>query len=581
MNTKNKSLILCAALAVLAGSTSIATAQKSTVKLHGRDSEGFNALDHVLQKPLANPEFPEGQKGFFNNMFVGVNAGASLFGYKSVGGIRPGFSLGGHIGGWFTPVHGFELTGGVGRHSVFEGVKNAYYGSVKADYMLNMSALMRGYNPDRVFECIGTIGPVYHLIRQSGVNSNSIGGATSIQMRLNANRMFYLFAQPELTMIAGTRYNTTVSHVRMYTDFGMNVGLGYRMLTGERREQGHIEMSQEGVDNLYFGAGGGLFNYYPNTLEAMSPVISGHIGKALTALSSFQFTANLGHRCKGPGVTNRFAGIGSLDYVFSVSNAMLGYRDDNAIQMTLNVGGSLAKIQGADFYTGLQAGLTGLVRLSDNWALFVSPQVYRFTDEFNKALKAPNRPMFAVQAGVRYSVGDFWGKFPESQEAFEEDDKHWFAKVAYGSGTHGRTIDWLTKDYSASFGQRFTPLSSWRANLEGTFFEYYSRGMVGADYMVDMATSMFGYNSERLLGLQAAIGPMIGISHFEGNTTLATGLKAGLQGSLRLNKEIELVVEPEVLVLRDAVCGEQGARKWTPEARVSVGLQYHFDLPEK
>ena len=50
------------ALSLIVAFGSVASAKTNSSNVNGRESSGFNALDHVLQKPLGNPSFPENEK---------------------------------------------------------------------------------------------------------------------------------------------------------------------------------------------------------------------------------------------------------------------------------------------------------------------------------------------------------------------------------------------------------------------------------------------------------------------------------------------------------------------------------------
>ncbi len=191
------------ALLIILGVSASASAKKSSYNLTGRESSGFNALNHVLQKPLDNDTFPETDKGFDKHIFIGAGGGVSVIGDAFSGKIKPGGRLGGQIGTWFTPLHGIRLGADAGLHSIHEWTDRTWFGALRAEYLLNLSALLRGYDPTRKFELIGAVGLEYQRIRQNGLWSNNIGIGMSMQARFNVAPSFFLFVEPRLAMMSG------------------------------------------------------------------------------------------------------------------------------------------------------------------------------------------------------------------------------------------------------------------------------------------------------------------------------------------------------------------------------------------
>lgn len=591
MKTKIQLITLLATVAFMWGFTPVISARKTGKVLKGCESDGFNALEHVLQKPLGNPEFPEEEKPFVRNIFTGVNGGGSWINSLSGQSLVPGYNAGVHVGSWLSPVNGLQFTITSGKHSVLDEVPDAYYASIKGDYLVNLTSLMRGYSPYHRFELIGSMGAVYQRTRQSGTYGNNYGGATSLMFKYNAGKHSYFFAQPELTLLAGMRYNTVSPRFRFMTNLSFNVGVGSRLYVGERRQREAVRFEQDNEDNFYFGAGGGVFDCFPHSSGSLSPMGSAYVGKVLTAFSSVQLSGRMGRGKDASNIRDRYLGIGSLDYVLNLSHLITGYHDRNPLQLSANAGGSLGVVyrnksifaagesNSYKYFTGVQAGLSAQYNVSDNFGIYFHPQIYLFANGYKTAMNAQDRSMVSVDLGVRYTVGHYTrdnrdGALGGNSAEFEDSDKHWFAQATFGKGSHGQELGWLTNNYVVSVGRRFTEISSLRVNAEGIFFPLYKRGTIGADYMADMITPITGYDPERRFDLQATMGGLIGVSDFE-NTKLATGVKGGLSASLRLFDNLSLVVEPEVLILRDAV-NAVDARKWTPEARISVGLKYSF-----
>ncbi|MDE6854243.1 MAG: hypothetical protein K2J38_04215, partial [Muribaculaceae bacterium] len=204
---------------------------KTDYKLNDTLRVGFNALDHVLQKPLPSRSFPAGEKP--SRFFISGGAGFSMSGLHTRPGAQGELSLGYR----FSPVHGARLNFDAGLHSEFSGKPRVYFGAVSADYLMNFSALLRDYRSSRTFELIGGLGAEYQRIRRHGVWGNEVGARMSLQARFNVSPALFLYVEPRLTLLAGTHFGADASR-RFRPNAGLFVGLGYRLLRGTERRYG-------------------------------------------------------------------------------------------------------------------------------------------------------------------------------------------------------------------------------------------------------------------------------------------------------------------------------------------------------
>lgn len=587
MKMMNKNLRAIAALLIACVATSASA--KSTVNLTGRESSGFNALDHVLQKPLGNDTFPAGDRAFGNHIFLGVGAGVSAIGneFDRVG-IKPGLRLGGQIGGWITPVHGVRVSGDLGVLSVHNDVSRVWFGAVRADYLLNFTSLLRGYDPSRRFEMVGAVGLEYQRLRQRhGLWGNDVGIGAALQMRFNVAPSLFLFVEPRLAMMTGRRYDGVHDWRRMKADMSLNIGLGYRVLRGRARAAGSTRFVQSKDDNLFFGVEAGLWdmmrpNFPRHMFEERSWFGAAFAGKMFSSTSGLQGVLNFGEFTSTGGKFSRFS-IGSLDYVLNVGNAFGGYRPRQVFQLLFNVGVSGAMVNnssGTHLYPGVDAGLTGLFRVSPNWGVFLHPQMHLFGRDFARRINSLHAPLASLAVGVRYTIGDYTRTFTDDYATYAPD-KHYFLNFAGGVTHRLRAGYGQGMDFNIGFGKRFTPVSSWRVSLDGNAdpqSPHYVALALQADYLASITTSMYGYNPNRVFDLQLVVGLFGGAANYDRDIRATYGIKGGFQAGFRLNSALDLVIEPQFLAM--SAPDVRSSRKWIPELRGLVGLRYKLGTPE-
>lgn len=581
MNNTLRKLSLAIAAALIATGASA----KSTVTMNTEGASGFNALDHVLQKPLGNDSFPSEQKGFGKHIFIGGSIGTNIIGNDfAKSGLRPGLRLGGQLGSWFSPNYGIRLSADLGVLSRHVPRPRAWFGSIRVDWLVNLTSLSGGYDPERKFELIGAIGPEYQRVRQQGKWGNEYGLGAALQCRFNVSPSLFLFVEPRLAVLSGFRYDGSHDWRRMRADFGLNIGLGYRMLSGAQRKANSTAFNQKDDDNLYFGVGAGMFdmmrNSFPNKFfKHHNPYATAHVGKYFSSTSAVQLSLGFG-RYTNQRAQNRYLSTASLNYVLNLANAFGGYNPNQTFQVLLNAGASAGYVNGT-LYPGIDAGITGMFRLDSNWGIYIQPQMQLFTRGFARKLGTRHAPMASVNLGIRYTIGDFSRLLPESYEAYNNDPKHWFIQMGVGGGSRLRgAYTSGAPSVSIGLGKRFTPVSSWRLSLDGVCYMKTPVApalTVQADYLSSITTAMLGYDPDRLFDFQMVLGAFAGIANYEGPIAATYGLKGGFQAAFRLNSALQLFIEPTFHAVNAP--GARNGRLWIPEVRGLIGLKYNLGTP--
>ena len=582
MKTSIISLSLKAAAILLAALCAPAAQAKMSKALNDTASTGMNALDYVLQRPLGNQTF--GTKHFGDHLFMSGGAGISAYGGAPTSGFRPGARGEFSIGDWVTPVHGWRVNLSAGAHSKKAGQPWKLFGSLSADYLMNFSALLRGYNPSRRVEVIGILGAEYQRVRCNGAWGNELGLRAAIQTRFNVQSNLYLYIEPRLALLAGTRFVGDGLR-RFRPDFSFNLGMGYRLLSKAERMAASTPFLTDIDGHLFFGAGGGIWAFARKAAsQYRHPYGFGSffVGKYFTPTAGLRVKAEFGRIGKVPATgANRYLAMGGLDFVWNLNSAFGGYQPDQVFDMSFNFGPAIAYTNQAEakFYPGAEASLTALFRVSPNWGIYIEPEAKIFTRKFNRQLNSGGYgPFLSVMAGLRYTFGNFKDDHADSYKEFLNANNHSLtfavAPAKRWRGNYGKGFM-----AQAGFGGRFTPISSWRVTAEGELFSRspnYVNLALGADYMFSISTSMAGFNPNRVFDLSGVIGVNGGVAHYKGGLNGLFGGHIGLHGAFRLSDALDLFIEPQLV--GNTLLGKSSVG-WTPEARVLVGLKYKLGAP--
>lgn len=566
---------------LLAATISVGAAAKNNISINPDESIGFNALDYVLQKPLGNDTFPSSQglsQRFFISLGMGTEAIGDEFGAPR---IKPGYKLSADAGYWFTPVHGLRLGVDAGLKSVHKGDGRVWSGGLRAEYMVNFTNLLRGYNPARWFELSGSVGLVGERVRRNGVWIGQDFGATAaMQCRFNVQPSLYLYAEPRLTMLSGKRYDPPYDWRRTKVNLSFNVGVGYRLLTGEERQRGATPFYQTDDDNFYFGVGGGIVdmtrpNFPHSFFSNHCPYGTAFAGKMFTAESGLEVSMNFGRMGPSTLSSPHYFATTTLAYSLNLNNALGGYRPDQRFQIFLNMGPSLA-YQWGKKYLGYTSGLTAVYNVLPNWGIFLRPQAGIYHRNFAHALGHNHSILASATLGLRYTIGDYSRNHSRSNDEYNSDNK-WFIQGSVGPTWRQRRVLGTGEVYALSFGKRFTPVSSWRLGVEETMYlrhPHYFSGVVTLDYLTSVSTAMAGYDPDRVFDLQGVLGVYAGVANHDEPIAATYGLRGGLQGNFRVSPKVDIFVEP--LFLASRVPARHTGHWWTPQLRVYVGVKYRF-----
>lgn len=582
MATKMTKLIrYISCLLLILGLATPAAAKRSTLNLKGLPSSGLNAFDYKLQKPLGNDTFPAGQKGFSNNFFLGL--GATLLDQtQTFTPERVGGNINLRLGGWFTPVHGIRLSAATGLNSFMGYDGSTSYTGGQLDYLVNLTSLLRGYDPNRSFELIGAMGLEGGIMRHQGKNAGQYGVGASLQMRFNCAQSLYLFIEPRIAMLGGSKLGfNSYDAYRMKTQPSLSVGLGYRLLKGQARKAGSTEFFQTKEDNLYFGAEGGLWVPTKET-STVGQGGTAYFGKWLSASSALQLTANLGHHCGDcVNIGHRIYTIGTVNYVLNLTNAFSGYRPNHVFDLLANVGVGAGHVlvKHTDIEKKIAPvatiGVTGAFNVSPNWAITIHPQAYFSNQNFFNPLQVRRSTLFTADLGLRYTMGNFTrNHYGDRQEL--KSAKRWFASFGAGFGHR------LRHEYGNGFnvyvgaGRRVTPISAFRVLIDVNHFAHDAGSTnfcLDVDYLSSITTAMYGLNDNRLFDLQFVLGVYGGGAKNGETFNGILGGKTGLIGNFRINDSFKVFVEPLVIA---AWQPEGKAHTIIPGVRANVGVTYAF-----
>jgi len=290
---------------------------------------------------------------------------------------------------------------------------------------------------------------------------------------------------------------------------------------------------------------------------------------------------------------------GNLDYLLNISSLALGYNDKRLFELLAVTGAELgySKVNNVNAnshsgcYYGLYLGLQGNIRLSQTLDFFVEPRFGLYNDNYTHAETWRNyQQRLTVLAGINYTPAAPMGTRIHFDN-FENNrlSDHLFISLWGGINalkTDGikNSLKGMGPQAGVSIGRWMTPLSGLRLSAglgyvdapENSVASKLKHGELRADYMLNINNLLWGYDAERLFTLSGIIGANLAVTKgIEESEKWALGTGVGLQGSFRLNRSLDLFMEPRINLYQKKYAGGKGFFHSDQTGELNLGVTYH------
>lgn len=514
-----------------------------------------NAFDYLLQKPLKTEKFEHKRTG--DHLFTMGALGAN---WLRMNGTNPMPVAQWMIGDWITPVHGIRL-GVKGGWMDYAHDKNKFVGA-ELDYLMNLSAIGYGYNPDRKWELSLVAGLEGLFAKKLGQKDWAAGVHAGLMGQVNLSKYMFAFAEPRLALYTNGVAPAADKSWRNYR-LGMQLfmGMGYRLMTGDRRDRD--EYSEEGWDdNLFIVAGLGVGALVPGalkqTFDHMGPTASLALGKELNPYSAWR--AKLKAGMYATKMERKLKVVNAqVDYMLNLTNLMAGYRSDRKYWLNAVAGVNLAasKYEFTEVLPGLGAGMQMNFAAGRMASFYLEPRLDVYGEKFYGGGNSFRKTdwVLSMEAGVnlyrRKHTNRIVNKYQWENKSFWDN---WMVQGAIGASmpaTRQVTVtpgDYMEPIAYAALGKWWNELSGTRLALEVRKYRSYPQAdrinmaMAGVDYLFNISNFIAGFDPDRRFEALAAAGLRLGMK--SKNNTLYPGVNVAVQGVYHLNGMTGLFVEP-------------------------------------
>ncbi len=525
-------------------------------------SSQFNALDYVLQSPAKNEKFAS--KKFGDHLFLTGEGGITMLRTPNYWFATPGVGLraGVAVGDWFTPVHGARVGISGGWHNG-EGGHNPYLIGVSADYLMNLSSLLRKDNPNRRFEFIGAAGLEYQLLYRRGDWFRAGGLRLGLQTRLNFSPLTFFYLEPRFGIYTdGIDAQKTWRHWDW--EGALMAGFGYRWLSEPVRKNTPFVGHGRG---FFVSGGAGLTSLWRSSMTLSTESGAAAmlaIGHQFTPVSSLRLSGFLHYFPQNPEKRKwdkSSFGL-NLDYMFNLHSLFGGYDPTRRLEVSGVLGAGLHDVSlGPDqtVHWSVGGGVHANLNLNDNWALFLEPRLDIFPNTVWEDQLSMADPVPSVLAGFTYYPAPRALGHAVEGEDFDFHSPLGNVYVTLGGGFAGLMRSSLAQPFAGKgfrvaggVGTQWNPVSGVRAMMTFTSInnESYTAHRtlgVGAqlDYMLYFSNLFWGYKTNRLFEVNGVLGlnyDYVSSDRFCHSIALGTGI----QGVFNVGDMFEIFLEPRL-----------------------------------
>lgn len=523
-----------------------------------------SALDYMLQRPRVTKTYDH--KSFGDRLFLEAGAGVNVVGSRNP---KPGVLVGGALGDWVTPEHGWRLGLESGVWSA-TGIKTKY-ADLALDYLMNITAIaQRTYPEPPRFEVMGVAGINMAYSRYNGHEANGMGFHLGLRGQYAFSPYTYIYVEPRAGVVNdGVLQNYNWRGVRPVASVAL--GLGYRLapwanLPAKRPDNvDHYTTFGDGIFLSLMGGPSFLANTHPTTWpDYVGGRVAVSVGKWFNASNGLRLSVNTTLLKQNTSSKARTLG-GQVEYVANLHEMFGGYNPYRYWWVNGLVGGSFnvsSAHQGHHTTFGASAGLQGNVRLGRAMTLFLEPRVDAYQGDY-----APNATTVSrldlvpsLLLGTTYTYNSHLQRRNKVEvEPFEQNSWHDHTFVEMGLGgnipftragvTH--PDQYVRPGAYAAVGKWFAPLHGLRLWAQVSQTEYnhdparrFKHSEMGADYLFNFSNAIFGYNPYRKTELTGAAG--LNLSARQHVSGLQLGADVSLRGSWYPNQFVGLFIEPRL-----------------------------------
>lgn len=475
------------------------------------------------------------------------------------------------IGKWLTRLHGLRVRFSAHSHALPPQQNSTAALGVGMDYLWNITrAFSHHHTSERTQEhrfgvnlVVGVSGQLSD--QAQGTRHSSFGYGGGLQLNYRIRRMSDFYLEPRIDFYGADylygfpeanpdRTNVVTS---LLAGFTFHQGMHTKWL---RQNPSDDFVRKAWFDHLFFQLSGGATTAITtNAIRShqefylITPKANIAVGKWITPYHGVRLYAEGGALNQSKNYRMTYNGALGAEYLWNISNALAGYRRQRPFEFVGAIGVNFGLVSDhLQVYPGLSMSLQSHYNITENWSLFLEPQLRVYSKYFMQQAGSALDPIGSMMLGVQIRSHEYDRRLEVDNFRFAKQRTFYSAALGYtfplkadGHGWGGRI----------SMGRWVTPVSGVRGNFAAfgskeAFHDDYQqqlRFMLGGDYLFDIINMAYGYNPERRLGFRPLVGVNAGLARYsQAGLNVEGDVHTGAQFALRVARLTELYLEPQV-----------------------------------
>lgn len=451
------------------------------------------------------------------------------------------------------------------------------------DYLFNLTNIMSGYKTDRKLWLNGVIGVDLAASKYEYTKfMPGVGGGAQLNFSTGRYSSFYL--EPRLD-VYGKNFSPVVTSFRsLDVVASLEAGMTfYRNAEKNRMINSNSYHTASFWDGLFVQGALGVSTFatkqaFTNPSDQLQPMAYAGIGKWFTDWSGIRLAADVRKYRLSSSSPRKNMATGGVDYLFNFSNFIAGYNPDRRAEIFGAAGLRLGmRSESKKLYPGVSAGLQGVWHLNPMFGLFIEPTLQGYSNDFalGGIHVAGMGFMGSVMAGVNLRMRGY--DIASNRRLYNNDlsGNHGFVYMAGGFNVRVNNLRNPYWNAKAGYGYWFSPMAAWRLNMETVRDNRYARNILGVDWMVDITSLAYGFNSDRVVSLRGYMGAAMGMEYQSWHSAFSPDIHVGGQMEVKVSPQIGIFAEPQITgkIITESTAG----KPVSPQFSTTVGLNYYFD----
>lgn len=561
------------------------------------EQKGFDATKEAFQRSYRYPDAVPFDTIWKNNLSFSVFGGMDRFIPRGDGDFSTGPVVGAGVNWRFAPSH--TLRGSIQYGSFARKIDNEmlHRFGLQADYLMNITSFIKGYNPGRLFEVSVLAGVGLQFASFLGKSEQAADVHLGLQLKLHPNSQMDFYLEPRFSFLSdGIDHSDQKNWHKYDMTYGAVVGMTYHLKSWKPFGSIKLLDGDKLLDNTFISvAGGGQFQISELTSDlgvtkAIGPHVAVSVGKWLVPTFGLRFSAfNSADTWHSKMLDSgdliyemsTYTGV-RLEGMMNINQLIAPKQEGTPFSVNLLAGGEVGSIKKENGFNPAKGGYTGFTggvqfkyHLFDDVSVFLEPRVTMasFTLKTNQKIEGRYVAERYTDNLFNLNIGIEIARAKEENRLIRENYADNFTPSLFVSGGIGMGIPLQMKrfrlknyfDYSAmvAAGYTFTPLSTARIAADFGPFSIdlkskaikYNMPSVELDYMLNLTNLMMGYDPKRKYDVQWIAG-LAGSMRMKPSEEVADedlskskffmGIGTGIHVSYQVADKFKVFIEPKM-----------------------------------